>query len=178
MCRRTIVILASWIGGVRLPIDGHVCWSSNHQLLLIVCRPRKTKFRFPFLFAANKRKFVISVFCLQKNTEVAVFCQFHFPFVTFRKHGDGETWRHGNMETCRRGDIKAWKHGNMQTWRRGHRDMVMEPWGHQTENGSPRRFLLICLRFAYRENGCLSFVPKINKISAGRNQKYIEISED
>ncbi len=34
---------------------------SNRQLPLIICRPRKTNFRFPFLFAANKRSFVVSI---------------------------------------------------------------------------------------------------------------------
>ncbi len=33
-------------------IDGQVCWNSNRRLPFIICRPRKTNFRFPF--AANK----------------------------------------------------------------------------------------------------------------------------
>ncbi len=44
-------------------IDGHVCCNIKHRLPFIICRPRKTNFRFPF--SANKRKlsfFVSSVF--------------------------------------------------------------------------------------------------------------------
>jgi hypothetical protein len=39
----------------------------------IVCQSRKTNVRFPFSFAANKRKFAVSFFRLQKKTEVAIF---------------------------------------------------------------------------------------------------------
>jgi hypothetical protein len=50
----------------------------------------------------------------RKLSEVAVFCQFHFPFVEFRKHGDIEmkTWRrrqnmvtYVDTEKCRHGDM-------------------------------------------------------------------------
>ncbi len=37
-------------------IDGQVCWKRKCLLLFIICRPRKTSFRFHYPFAANKRK--------------------------------------------------------------------------------------------------------------------------
>ncbi len=40
-------------------IDGHVCWNGKRHLPFIVCRPRKTNFRFPF--AANKGKLPFSI---------------------------------------------------------------------------------------------------------------------
>jgi hypothetical protein len=44
---------------------------TKRQLPFIVCRPTKTNFRLPFLFAANKRKFAVSV--CSKQMEVADF---------------------------------------------------------------------------------------------------------
>jgi hypothetical protein len=46
---------------------------------IIVCRPRKTNFRFVFPFAANKWKFAVSIFCLQKTKETAVSCSCMYP---------------------------------------------------------------------------------------------------
>jgi hypothetical protein len=43
-------------------IDGNVCWNRNRWLPFIVCRPKKTNFRLPFPFSANKGKFAVSVF--------------------------------------------------------------------------------------------------------------------
>jgi hypothetical protein len=54
---------------------------------IIVCRPRKTNFGFLLPFAANKRKFALSVFCLQKTNENCCFFV-PFPFAEFRKHED------------------------------------------------------------------------------------------
>ncbi len=52
-------------------VDRHVCWNSNRRLPFIVCQLRKTIFRFPFTFAANKLPLSISV--QSKQMEVAVF---------------------------------------------------------------------------------------------------------
>ncbi len=40
--------------------DVHDCWNSKRRLLFILCRPRKTNFRF--LLAENKRKLLFSVY--------------------------------------------------------------------------------------------------------------------
>jgi hypothetical protein len=42
------------------------------QLPFIIFRPRKTNFRFPFPFTANRRKFAVSLFHCWKQTEDAV----------------------------------------------------------------------------------------------------------
>jgi hypothetical protein len=104
--------------------------------------PTKEKnVRFPFPFAANKRKFAVSVFRLQKTNgscgfPLAPFSLCGIPEMSRHGHGDVETWRHdtwrhGNME------IETWKHGDidMETWR-------METWRHgqKTENESPGEF--------------------------------------
>ncbi len=77
--------------------------------ITIYCLPtKKTNFHIPFPFAANKQKFAVSIFRLQKTIGSC-----RFPLVPFsvssvfrlRKHGD----IHGDMET--------WKHADMQTWR-------------------------------------------------------------
>jgi hypothetical protein len=57
----------------------------------------ENKFPYPFLFAANKRKSAISVYC--KQAEVAVFVSFVF---SLRNSRSMETWR--------------WRHRNMETW--------------------------------------------------------------
>jgi hypothetical protein len=56
-----------------------------------------------------------------------------------------EIWRHGDKETLRLGD--------------------METCGYQTEDGKrkPRQFSLICLTFAHRGNGSLSAVHWLMK---------------
>ncbi len=59
-----------------IAIDGHVCWNSNRQLQFTICRPRKiekTNVHFPFPFAANKRKFAVSIFCLKQTNESCRF---------------------------------------------------------------------------------------------------------
>jgi hypothetical protein len=58
--------------------------------------------------------------------------------------------------------METWKHGDMETWRRGHRDMDMEPWGHQTENGNPRdhsfgQFKKHALLKARTQSPCFSY---------------------
>ncbi len=67
----------------------------------IVCLPRKIMSVFPFPFAANKRKFAVSISVCRKQTEFAVFRLFRFPFAEFQKRGgmDMETWGHTDMET-------------------------------------------------------------------------------
>jgi hypothetical protein len=42
--------------------------------LFIVCRSRKTNFRFSFSFGANKWKFAVSLSICRKQAEVALFC--------------------------------------------------------------------------------------------------------
>jgi hypothetical protein len=83
----------------------------------------KTNFHFPFPFAANSRKFSVSVFHLRQTNGS---CHFHGDMATQRL-GDMETWRwkHGNMETQRRHeDMETW------TWRHG---MHIWTWKHGTE---------------------------------------------
>jgi hypothetical protein len=46
----------------RHAVDGYVCWNSTRRLPFIVYRPKKTNFRLPFPFSANKWKFAVSVF--------------------------------------------------------------------------------------------------------------------
>jgi hypothetical protein len=70
-----------------------------------------------FLFAANKRKFAVSVFRLRQTNGSCCFPFVLFLCTEFRKHGDmdRETW---DMET------KTWKHGelDMRQWRQWHMD--------------------------------------------------------
>ncbi len=110
-------------------------------------------FRFPLLFAANKQKFAVSAFRLQKLNRS---CHFSVSSVfRLRNFRNVETWTwwHGDMETWR------WRHGDVDmetwTWRHGHGDIG-------TSNGKrkPRRFSLICVPFAQWVNGSLSFVDE------------------
>jgi hypothetical protein len=100
----------------------------KQQLSITVYRllPRKINFRFTFPFAANKRKFSVSVFRLQETNGSCLF-----PVLEFRKHGDMNTWRHGyegmEMKTWRHGDMETRGQGDMET--RGHGDM--ETWRHE-----------------------------------------------
>ncbi len=48
-------------------IDGHVSWNSKRRLLLVICWPRKTNFRF--LFSENKLMFAVC----SKQMKVSVF---------------------------------------------------------------------------------------------------------
>ncbi len=64
-----------------IAIDGHVCWNSNCQLPLVICRLRKTNFRFPF--SANKWKLVVSVF--------------RFPFAANKRKFQTENGSPGNF---------------------------------------------------------------------------------
>ncbi len=120
-------------------IDGTRCLKQQWSIAvpLIICRPSKANFRFPFPFGANKRKFAVSVFCLQLTNGSC-----RFPLVLFSvcriqeiwrawKHGDRdmETWRHRH-EIWKRGDMETWRQGDMdtRTRRHGHGDMDMETW--------------------------------------------------
>jgi hypothetical protein len=96
--------------------------------------PRKTNFRYPFPFAANKRRFFFSVFRLQQTNGSYRFLLALFS--EFRKHGDMETWRNGDMKFKK----------------------------EQTENGT-RWFSLISFLFAHRANGSSSFVEEETKRS-------------
>jgi hypothetical protein len=58
---------------------------SNRRLPFIVCRPKKTYFRFPFPFAANNRKFEISVFHLQQTNGSRLFQSVPFPLAFHNK---------------------------------------------------------------------------------------------
>ncbi len=131
-------------------IDGHVCWNSNRRLPFIVCRTRKSNICFLFQLAANKRKFAVSAFCLQKtkgSCHVSVSSVFRFRNsrnVKTGRYGDGkmETWRH------RHGDTETWRHGDMETWRHGNGNGDME-----TTNGkqTPRRFFKSVYRCSSRK---------------------------
>jgi hypothetical protein len=62
---------------------------------------KDNKVRFPFPFAANKRKFFVSVFRWQKTNGNC-----HFSLVLFsdlRNSENEETW------TCRNGDMETWR---------------------------------------------------------------------
>jgi hypothetical protein len=92
----------------------------------VYCLPTKENVHFPFPFAANKWKFVVSVLRLQKTNGSC-----YTPFVLFgefRKHGDMETWRNGDMETWRHGGMETRRQGDMRTWRHG--DIDMRTWRH------------------------------------------------
>ncbi len=126
-------------------IDVHYSCFSNSHLPFIVCRPRKTNVCFQFPFAANKRKFVVSVFRLHKTNGSCPF-----PLVPFSVCGIPETWRHGDNETRRQGDKEKWRHGDTERRRHGDTETQRcgdtETWRHvtnvnyQTENGSPSDF--------------------------------------
>jgi hypothetical protein len=51
----------------------------DYRLLFAV--PRKTKFCFPFPFAANKLKFAVAFFICSKQTEISVFHYYCFLFI-------------------------------------------------------------------------------------------------
>ncbi len=84
-----------------------------------------------------------------KQTEVAVFRQFRFHL---RNSGNMETWRRGDMEPWRH------RHGDMETWTwrygiiiLGNSDILKG--NKKNRKRKPRRFSLICLPVALRENG-------------------------
>ncbi len=103
----------------------------KQRVLFIVCRPRKTNFRFLFLFAANKWIFAISI-----PFSVSAFSVCGIPETWrdgYRDMGiESWTWRHGHGGM----DMGAWTwghgHGGMDmeawTWRHGHGGMEMEAW--------------------------------------------------
>jgi hypothetical protein len=71
-------------------LDGHVCWHSKRRLPSIVCRPRKTNFRFPLLFAANKRKFSVTIsvcskrkmsFSVSSIFHIYIYTEYRFPYI-------------------------------------------------------------------------------------------------
>jgi hypothetical protein len=53
----------------------------------------KKTFVFRFHYQLTNASLQFQFFVCSKQTEVAVFHQFHFPFAEFRKHGHG----HGDM---------------------------------------------------------------------------------
>jgi hypothetical protein len=68
----------------------HLLKQQSSRIIIVYRSPVKEKiyFRFPFSFAANKRKFAISVFHLQKASGSCFF-----PLVPF---SGAETWRQGD----------------------------------------------------------------------------------
>ncbi len=132
--------------------------NSNHWLPFIVCRLRKTNFRFPFLFAANKQKFLNGS------------CRFLLvPFFSLRNSGNMETrtWRHRDIETLR--------HGNedMETWRYRHGAMDMETlscrhgmetWTWNQGKAEMEAQATFLNPFAHRSNGSLSYVRKPTEV--------------
>jgi hypothetical protein len=84
---------------------------------------KENKFRFPFPFAANIRKFAFSVFHLQKTNGSCPL-----PLFPFSVCGILEIWRHGNgaMETWKHGEIETWD--DMETWKK--RPGSIEIWKH------------------------------------------------
>jgi hypothetical protein len=96
----------------------------QQSLITVYCLPTRENVHFPFPFAANKRKFVVSVLCLQK-TNGSCYTPF-VPFGEFWKHRDMETWKNGDMETWRNGDMETWRNGDMEAWRQGD----MRTWRH------------------------------------------------
>jgi hypothetical protein len=80
-------LISEWVRLVMgwTVIDGHVWWNSNRQLSFIICRPSKTNFLFPFLFAANNRKIAVYVseFQQTKGSWLFLLVQFfHFKWKT------------------------------------------------------------------------------------------------
>ncbi len=78
---------------------------------------KETNVLFPFTFTADKWKFAISEFCLQKKNGSYRFPLVPFQLTEFRTHGemdiDMETWRHRDLETWRHGDMETWRHGDL-----------------------------------------------------------------
>ncbi len=115
-------------------LDGHVCWNSIRRLPFIFCRPKKNQLLFPFPFAANKWKFSVSVFRLQKTNGSCLI-----PLVPFLSCGNMETltWRHRHGEI----DMKTWRHrhGNMKKWKLG--DMKKWTWRHKRKTEPQAIFL-------------------------------------
>ncbi len=148
-----------------LIIDGHVSSNSNRRLPVIVCRPRKTNFRFPFPFAANKQRFAVFVFCLQHTNRscrilLVPLSACRIPETCRHEDGDIETWRH------RDGEMETWRNEDMETWRNGHGTWM---WHMETSNGKQKliRFSLIRLLFVHPANGSLSFVRLLTKKTNG-----------
>ncbi len=95
---------------------------------------QKTNVHFLSLFAANKWKFVVSVFRLQKRNESCCF-----PLVSFSICGNPETLRHGHE------DMDTWTHGHVEMATLKHGDMEIE---NSNEKLKPRGFSFICLPLA------------------------------
>ncbi len=51
-------------------VDGHVCWNSKRRLLLIVCRPRRINFRFPFSVYICIYVYV----CIYIHVYICIYC--------------------------------------------------------------------------------------------------------
>ncbi len=76
-----IVVELDMLQDSTVVIDWDVFWNSHRQLPVFVCQLRKINFRFPFPFAANRRKFAISILRLQQTNGN---CRFLLvPFFTF-----------------------------------------------------------------------------------------------
>jgi hypothetical protein len=152
----------------------------------IVCRPRKTNFRFrlpqtnfcfpflfaanfrfpfpfaanfrfPFPFASNKRKFAVSVFRLQLTNGRLTNGSCRFPLVPFSVCGIPETWRHKDGDT--RLEISRYKH---KTWKHGE----METWTWRHGHGHGNKIFGNSDVIGKKENGfsliCLPFAHLAN----------------
>ncbi len=91
-----LICLSNWLDE-RGEESKHVKGCENNlRLPSIICRS----------FAANQRKFAVSVFRLHQTNRL-------------RKLGDMETWRHKH---------ETWKHWIIETWRHGREDMDIKTW--------------------------------------------------
>ncbi len=101
-------------------MDGPVFWNSNGLLTFIICRPRKTNFRFPFPRNSGRNT-------TRNSEEIPTELWRHGPWTWIhgnetRRHGDVETWRygHGDLEPGRHRHMETWSRGGIDTWRHGH----------------------------------------------------------
>ncbi len=121
----------------------HVCWNSKCRLLLIVCRPRKTNFCCPFPFAANKRKFTVSVFRI-------------YIYIHIHKYINVHTHIHIHIQYTH-------MHIYIYTYHIYTHIYVCICAAVSNGKRKPRRFSFIRLMFAHRSNGSLSFVCLLSK---------------
>jgi hypothetical protein len=91
---------------------------SSISVYCLLTNENKRLFLFPF--AANKKKFAVSIFSMHKM--IGSCC---FPLVLFFCCGVPETWRHGHE------DMETWT-GDID-WRHRHRNMDLETWRQKTE---------------------------------------------
>jgi hypothetical protein len=52
-------------------------------------------------------RYYIEITVLQKKLQYFV--------CSGREHGNIDTWKHEDMETCRHGNMQTWKHADMET---------------------------------------------------------------